>query len=169
MTLVISHRPTTHQHGVPVLDDTVRIVRSASLALVVLSLGAYGYGKLPDARISTDVQNVVTIQHDRVGSIGQTQNISLHIVRPAGEAISISLDETFAGQYVLDRSEPTANTVTTVRGGSVLTFDTPRTADGFDIALTIKPLVWGRLDFTLRASVAQRVATQTNMTQFVTP
>ena len=166
MTLATDHRVPVYRK-VPI--EVHLVARSASLALLSLAASLLVYDAIPDARVTTGVQNRLTLSHDRFGAVGQSQTIVLRLARIAGEPVSIRLDEASAKNYALDRTQPTADTVTTAGGVTVLTFGTRTNSDVFELALTLKPLTWGYQDLKLSASVALRFTVQAAITQFVAP
>ena len=149
--------------------ETQRVARSASFVLFGLAASVAAYDAIPDARITTGVQNRLTISHDRVGVVGQNQTVVLRLHRSADEPVSIRLDDATAKTYAIDRTQPVADTVQTVDGSTVLTFGTGPNSEVFELALTLKPLTWGYQDLKVSASVAQRFTIQAAISQFVAP
>ena len=149
--------------------ETQRVARLASFVLLGLAASFVAYDAIPDARITTGVQNRLTLSHDRVGAVGQSQTVVLRLHRIAGEPVSIRLDDAPVKTYALDHTQPVADTVKTAGGSTVLTFGTGSNSDVFELALTLKPLTWGYQDLKLSASVAQRFTVQAAITQFVSP
>ena len=148
---------------------TQRVARSASFVLFGLAATFVAYDAIPDARVTTGVQNRLTLSHDRVGVVGQTQTIVLRLHRIAEEPVAIRLDDATVKTYAIERTQPVADTVQTVDGSTVLTFGSGSNSEVFELALTLKPLTWGYQDLKLSASVAQRFTVQAAITQFVAP
>ena len=176
MTLAIDQRAPVFRKPVfrkPVFRqrpvETQRVARSASFVLFGLAACVVAYDAIPDARITTGVQNRLTISHDRVGVVGQNQTVVLRLHRSADEPVSIRLDDSTVKTYAIDRTLPVADTVQTVDGSTVLTFGTGSNSEVFELALTLKPLTWGYQDLKLSASVAQRFTVQAAITHFVAP
>lgn len=170
MALISNHGQWT-SHGVSGLAATAqRLTRAAAFAMLAFALGAMGYAALPPARITTDVHSKLIVVHDRFGEVGQRQEMTLRVAKPAGDLVSIQLgDASFAEHYMLENSQPAANTVSTGEGGTILTFETPPDADTLTVELTLKPLKWGKQDLSIQASISQRVSVQAKLTQLVAP
>ena len=150
-------------------ENARRVSWSAALVLLVLAAGVVMYDAIPGAKVTTDIQNILAVQHDRFGVVGQLQNILLRVTRAQGEPVSIQLDEAFRDRFDLEHTIPTANTVSSADGVTTLTFDTPANSGVFDVALLVKPTTWGRQELPLRISVAQKVSVQANLTEYVAP
>lgn len=145
------------------------LVRSGSAALLAMSAAIMLYEAVPQARITTEVQNQLTIEHNQFGAVGQPQVIRLRLEHSGSEPVTLRLDEASSRHYVIDSSLPVANTVSIADAATTFTFDPPANSDVFDVELTVKPLNWGRQVLTLNASIAQRVTVQASMTEFVAP
>ena len=167
MALISDHRFAGSKHGAMSIGSAQDVVRSAALALLILSACAVLYDAAPSARVTTDVQKWLIVHHDRFGAVGQPQNVMLRMDRVGGDPVTLRMDDAFSQHYVLERTQPVASTVSQTAGGTLLTFDPPLNSDVFDLARTLKPITWGRQVLTVNASIAQRITVQATMTQFV--
>ena len=169
MALISDHRIAGSKHGAVGIGSAQDVVKSSALALLILFASAALYSAMPSARVTTDVQNWLIVQHDRFGAVGQPQNVMLQMDRVGGDPVTLRLDDAFSQHYVLERTQPVASTVSQAGGGTLLTFVPPQNSDVFDLALTVKPITWGRQVLTMNASIAQRITVQASITQFVIP
>ena len=167
MAFVSQHRSLA---GHRLLDPRFaqRVARSLAVTLLIVAAAAATYAVIPSAMVTTDVQNLMVVQHNRWGEVGRPQAILLRIGRSAGESVSIRIND--ADGFMLDRSEPVAKTVTSDTGdGTILTFDSPPNSDTFDVKMVVRPTTWGQHALSLTASIAQRVSAQATLSQFVIP
>ena len=146
-----------------------RVARAASVGLLCLAAILVGYGALPTAKVTTDVQNRLFVSHDRFGTLGNPQSVVVRVARQRGEAVTIKLDAASAEAYAFNRTEPPADTITKGPGGIDLMFGSGRNSEVFEVAMTFTPMKWGRHQLTLSALVGQRLTVQAAIDHIVAP
>ncbi len=142
---------------------------SLAAAAMVMASGFAAYAALPDSRVTLDVANRMTVQHDRFGRVGEVQTTVVRVARKPGETVSIWLGKDFTKYYAVVGGVPGINSVTTTERGTVVTLDSQATVDDIEVALKFMPMDWGSHEFALRASIAERLSVQVNISQFVAP
>ena len=166
MSLLFDHRAFVARD---VTQGAYRVARYALAASLTSAAGVSAYDAVPQARVTTKVQNILTVTNSWFGSAGRQQGVYVRLARKAGEAVIIRLDGDCAKDYVLNSTLPVADTVSSGSDGAVLTFDSHLNSDVFEIALTITPDAWGRHTIRLNAAVAQRFAVMASVDQVIAP
>lgn len=142
---------------------TASTVALAALAATTVVGAAQTYG----ARTAFNVQNSVSVVHDRFIRSGEPSTFEIRVANPKGRAVAVVLDGRVSGTAVTS-TFPAPSSITVADGAQHITF-TSRPSGDMVFNLTMVPSLWGRNTMPLRVAIGSDVTVDTALNVFVTP